>query len=204
MADEHPTAGLLSLSLELRQEIYRCLLLEDDAPIESPNPVFEEPIHSHPFTGGHEPHGGPDKLQRVNPWIEPVDLSIFEVNRQISKEAQSFIFSEESHWVCVSINSKGFCHQLKEAGFPVFFRRSFKRITKPALKITIQIASLKALRQKDNFVVGELARSQLMRALDTMRAKNEVSICIEVQPIPSLALSRNRGVSTRISYAWCI
>ncbi len=114
----------LDLAPEIRNKVYRLLLLSENARVSQLNPVFEESVSdSEPFKCfPGEPQGGPSSLQGVNYRISTYNFetAILRVSHLVHQEAAAIF--DKNLWVIVSIDGQGFSSELKRAGYPVVSR----------------------------------------------------------------------------------
>ncbi len=113
----------LALPPELRNEIYRLVLVTENVTKREPNPAHhssckdtEPMIHNYRESISHKP----GTVRTHSLWLYSLDfqLSLLRVNRQIYDEA-SGIFAEENPWIFINTTKKRLSQDLRDHGYGV-------------------------------------------------------------------------------------
>lgn len=177
----------LRLPAEIRNKIYRLLLLTQHVTTEAHNA-------NRSYRSPGEGAGGVHSVQpgevafgtiRCNSWRKytmEYQISILRANRQIYHETWG-IFHFENFWTVVRINKAGFGKEIQDRGFPVATAGNLWRDIKfPVMKVTVTFPSLEDRRESDSLLVATVYLTQLMRTLWTAKGAAELEVIIHVQP----------------------
>ncbi|KAK3178198.1 hypothetical protein OEA41_000331 [Lepraria neglecta] len=149
--DANTGPGFLDLPIEIRNEIYRELLISPCVSRRVSNPAYySSAIES-------EPIGSPPPED-----AEVGTLSILSVNRRIYQEA-SKVMGTENHWIIIQVNKAGFGKDMKDHGFGVIYSKL--DCIAPALTVSVFYPSLISRDKVDTFLMANAGYSQLPRAL---------------------------------------
>ncbi|MCJ1271253.1 hypothetical protein MMC22_011153 [Lobaria immixta] len=183
-----PPFPFLRLPGEIRNEIYRLVLLRQ-------NVITENLNLDHELKVGSQGAGGDGSVQpgevavgtiRCDSWrtyTMGYPIAILLTNQQIYREAYG-IFQLENMWTIIWFNKTGVGKDMKDHGFPVFSASNLWRHFKfPVLKVTIMFPTLKDQKQSDTLVVATVHLKQVMRALWTAKGASEMEVVIDVQPL---------------------
>lgn len=180
------------LPAEVRNQIYRELLLTRNAISRAPNPKFfifyrpESPLYvdEDPEVGEGQdeylPEVGTVVSENIHVEKSTCSMALLRVNRQMYREA-SHIFSENI-WVRVHMNKAGLGRDLKSRGYNVQaegwrYRHNVKRA------LDIHIRNPTGNNQgADSFLISLAAIAQLPRALFTLVGFTSLEFTIPVRP----------------------
>lgn len=173
----------LMLPPEIRNEIYRLVLLTQNVVTDKPNPDHQS--LGADGDGSVQPSEVPVGTIRCNSWrtyTMAYQIAILLTNRQIYHEAWG-IFQLENVWTIMRFNKAGIAKEMKDHEFPVASADDlWHHIGFPVMKVTIMFPSLKDRNQSDTLVVATVHLTQLMRALWTAKGASEMEVTIHVQP----------------------
>lgn len=134
------------MPLEIRNEIYRNLLVYHRVSKRVPNPAYHNsPTESEPIVTRPDPKAIEiGKVGCQNIWIHTFDyhVSIMVTNRPIYAETKRLMRTENA-WITVAVNKNGFGKDMKDHGFGVVSCRGLDHVTQAALKISIFFPSLR-------------------------------------------------------------
>ena len=164
------STGFLDLPGEIRNRIYRNLLVTRYVATRVPNPEYlasraeNEPI-------GHPPESSSTAvgtLRCKNIWKAQCgfQMALLRANRQIHQEAFT-IFRDENQWVVLESNKPGFGKALVENGFNVVYYGDVGHIETPILTIAVVFPSLNLVGAVDSCILSPMDLDQVPRALWT-------------------------------------
>lgn len=182
----------LKLPPEIRNEIYRLLLLTKHVVKRRANPVRHNCLaESEPMLHPFPPQAlatGEIRSRSYWEYTLKFQLSILRVNRRIYEEA-SGIFQGENSWIIVSANKKGFGEDLKDHGYAVVYceparavRSIHHIIEHPVMKLSINFAGPEPYRVKDIFIMTTAGIGQLPRALWTLQDSHLMTLFYDSSP----------------------
>ncbi|MCJ1265631.1 hypothetical protein MMC22_005511 [Lobaria immixta] len=179
--------AFLKLPAEIRNEIYRLVLLTRNVATDEQNPY-------HPFTFPGEgaigaPSGPPIELatgtiqcKSGRRYTIPYQIAILQTNRQIYREAWG-IFHLENSWTIIQVNKAGFGKDMKDHGFPIATAGNIRRHVKfPVMEVNVIFPSLEDQTQSDDLAVATVHLKQVIRALWTAKGALEMEVTIHLQP----------------------
>ena len=175
----------MRLPAEIRNEVYRLVLLTQNVVTDEPNSdgIFSASEGAESI-GSVEPLEvavGTIRCESSRAYTLRYQIAILLTNRQIYREAWG-IFHLENTWTLVRINKAGIGKEIRDHGFPVATADNLQRHVKfPVMKVTVLFSSLDD-KQSDTLVVATVHLKQLMRALWTAKGASEMGVLIRVQP----------------------
>lgn len=182
----------MRLPAEIRNEVYRLVLLTENVATDEPNSdgifVTSEDRES---IGSVEPREvaevaevavGTIRTESSRIYTLEYQIAILFTNRQIYREAWG-IFHLENTWTVVCFNKTGIVKEIKGRGFPVATADNLQRYVKfPVMKVAVVFPSLEDKKQSDTLVVATVHLKQLVRVLWTAKGASEMEVTIDIQP----------------------
>lgn len=177
----------LKLPAEIRNMIYRLVLLTQNVTIDTPRAdhtcrtLVEGSNDIISIQTGEAGTG----TVRCEPWRTYTlgyQISILRTNKQIYHDACG-IFQIENFWTIVCINKSEFGKEMRDRGFPVATGVDLcHRVRFPVMKVTVTFASLMGQNQHDALILATVHLKELMRALWTAKGASEMEVRIHVLP----------------------
>ncbi|MCJ1422879.1 hypothetical protein MMC29_000759 [Sticta canariensis] len=177
----------LRLPSEIRNEIYRLVLLRENVSTEiykvgGGSKTQGEDADDIVSAQSGEVAVGTIRCRCWRTYTIQFQVSILRANRQIYHEACS-IFNLENFWTIVRVNKTGFGKQMKDRGFPIATADDLWRGFRfPVMRVTVIFPTLVDQRQSDAFLIATDHLKQLMRVLWTAKGSSEIEVMIHVQP----------------------
>ena len=180
---------------EVRNQIYRELLLTQNAIWRVPNPKFftfhrpVEPLNMNEGSNvgdgpvGYQPVAGTVLCENIHVEKSTCDMALLRVDRKMYEEA-SHVFSQNV-WVAVHINTGGLARDLKSRGYNVQTEGwKYRNSVKCALDINIHFNTRIALTdgRHDSFLISLSAIAPLPRALATLNRFAHAEFTFSVHP----------------------
>ena len=161
------TPSLLGIPVEIRNMVYRHLLLVTKVRKQTINPEFDnEPYPERPYFAMGRP---PTLLEGVSIWNVEYDLetALLFVNRTVHSEASSTL-NENNDWVSVTVNVPNFSAHLRGAGFKILTSRSTDVTSSPTFKnaaLRVEVSYRLSSHGRDHFLCSSVDLPGLCRAL---------------------------------------
>ena len=164
------STSLLDLPGEIRNRIYRNLLVTPYVAARVPNPEYlASRAESEPINHPSEPLSrAVGTLRCKNIWKAECDfgMAILRVNRQIHQEAFT-IFRDENRWIVLESNKPGFGRALRKNGFNVVYCGDVGQIETPILLTIAVLFPTLDTGTIDTCILSPIDIDQLPRALWT-------------------------------------
>ena len=187
-----PRKEFLDLPAEIRNQIYRNLLVTQHVMRRFPNPSYlNSRTESEPIDNVLEPSTervGTVRCQNIWKIESKFEMAILRVSRQVYKEAHG-IFQNENQWVVLGSNKPGFSEAIRDHGFNVVYCGEVEHIKNPILIIAVIFPSLNLAEAINSCIMTTVDIDQLSRALWT--AKGMEGMVLQLILPPGLSESPN-------------
>ena len=156
---------------EIRNQIYRNLLVTDKNTTNTPNQAYlesaeeNEPIEHPPISSNTV--GGEVRCQNIWTSQSRCDTAILRVNKQIYNEACP-IFRNENMWILLECNKNYFGDDLRDHGFDIVLLNNGSRVINPILTINLIFPGLNRVDIVRSVALNSSSICQLQRALWTV------------------------------------